>query len=122
MSEQNNIPAGVDFDKAEGESFVGLNLLALAVGQTEGPFVVEKIEQKEFGEGNRKKMLPQVTANKGNTPYIMPIAASFQQRLKEAALKKGDTFLIKRVGDYTSQEGTPGCHSYLLKVTERAGK
>jgi hypothetical protein len=67
-------------------------------------------------------MLPQVTAKKGNTPYIMPIAASFQARLKDAALKKGDTFLIKRVGDYVSAEGTPGCHSYLLKVTARAGK
>lgn len=116
---QNTAP-GVDFDNAQGESFVGLNLLKLRVGEADGPFVVASLALKKFGEGARAKELPQVVGMKGSTPYTMPISASFIARLEDAKLAKGDTFLIKRTEDYTSQEGTEGCQSYIIKVLNRA--
>lgn len=112
--------SGVDFDNAQGESFVGLNLLKIGVGQSDGPFKVTSINKKKFGEGSRAKELDQIMATKGNTPYTLPIAASFLARVKDAKLKVGDSILIKRTEDYTSEEGTEGCHSYLIKVTDRA--
>lgn len=116
---QNPKPA-VDFFGAEGEAFVGLNILQLKVGEADGPFVVDKIELKKFGEGKRANEIPQVTAMKGNIPYTMPIAASFVARIEDAKLAKGDTFLIMRTEDYTSKDGTEGCESYIIKVTARA--
>ncbi len=112
--------SGVDFDNIQGESFVGLNLLKLEVNQADGPFVIQSVAMKKFGEGSRAKELPQVIALKGNTPYTMPIAASFVARFEDASIGKGDSFVLKRTNDYTSQEGTEGCHSYILKVTARA--
>ncbi len=120
MNTEENINSGIDFDSAPGEAFVGLNIIRLSVGQADGPFVVQSIMMKPFGEGARKKDIPQVIATKGNVPYTMPIAAAFIKRLEEAALKKGDTFIIKRDNDYTSRDGTPDCEAYLLKVTARA--
>lgn len=117
-----NQNSGVDFDNAQGESFVGLNLLKLNVGQADGPFVVESITMKEFGKGSRKNDLPQMVARKGTTPYTMPIAASFIARMEDAKLAKGDTFLLKRTEDYTSQDGTEGCQSFIIKVIDRAEK
>lgn len=117
---QTNQNPGIDFDNAEGEAFVGLNLLKLNVGQADGPFVVEQIAMKEFGEGKRKKEIPQMVAKKGSTPYTMPIAASFIARMEDAKLAKGDTFLLKRTEDYVSSEGTEGCQSYIIKVIDRA--
>lgn len=122
LQENLNQNTGIDFDKAEGESFVGLNLLKLNVGQADGPFVVESITMKEFGKGSRKNELPQMVARKGTTPYTMPIAASFIARTEDAKLAKGDTFLLKRTEDYTSQDGTEGCQSYIIKVIDRAEK
>ena len=114
--------SGVDFDNAQGEAFVGLNLLKLNVGQADGPFVVKTIELKKFGKGNRVNEIPQMVAMKGSTPYTMPIAASFIARMEDASLAKGDTFLLKRTEDYTSQDGTEGCQSYIIKVLDRAEK
>lgn len=112
---------GADFDNTKGESFVGLNLLKLQVGEADGPFVVSEMKMKEFGKGTNKKELPQVVGTKGSTPYTMPIAASWIARVEESGLKKGDEFMIKRTPDYVSTEfGTEGCQSYLLKITKRA--
>jgi len=121
-NQNQNQNSGVDFDGAQGEAFVGLNLLKLNVGQADGPFVVQSIELKKFGKGNRVNEIPQMVALKGSTPYTMPIAASFIQRMEDANLAKGDTFLLKRTDDYTSQDGTEGCQSYIVKVTDRAEK
>jgi len=119
------IPTGadgkIDFDNAPGEAFVGLNILNLEVGEADGPFVLQKIEEKEFGTGKNKKMLPQYQSVKGNTPVIMPISASFLTKADEAKLKDGDTFLVKRDRNFTSREyGTENCKSYLVKVVARA--
>jgi hypothetical protein len=119
---QTNQNPSVDFDNAQGEAFVGLNLLKLNVGQADGPFVVDSITLKEFGKGSRKNEIPQMVAKKGSTPYTMPIAASFIARMEDAKLAKGDTFLLKRTEDYTSQDGTEGCQSYIIKVLDRAEK
>lgn len=118
LNENQNTPAvsGVDFDNAPGEPIVGLNILQLEVNQADGPFTVEAITPKDFGEGARKKTLNQVIAKKGNTPYTMPIAASFMARAKDANLQPGDVFYIKRTADYISAEGTEGCQSFILKV------
>jgi hypothetical protein len=111
----------IDFDNLKGESFVGLNLLDLTVGQADGPFVVNAITEKEFGVGKNKKLLPQYMCKKGTTPVTMPISASFLTKAKEAKLDVGDTFYIKREKDFTAKDfGTDNCKSYILKVTSRA--
>lgn len=115
-------PQGIDFDAAQGEAFVGLNLLKLEVGQSDGPFLVIELKLKKFGEGSRAKELPQMIGMKGSTPYTMPISASFIARCEDAKLAKGDTFILKRTEDYVSNEGTEGCQSYILKVLSRKAK
>jgi len=113
----------VDFDNAEGESFVGLNLLDLDEGESDGHFVVIGIEEKEFKQGKKTDMLPVYHCKKGTTPVDMPVSASFLTKAEEAALSVGDTFLVKRGKDYDSKDfGTKNCKSYLLKVTARAKK
>ena len=119
------IPVGADgkinFDALGGEKFVGLNVLNIEAGETDGPFVLEKIEQKEFGVGKSKKMLPQYSANKGTTSVIMPISASFLKKAEEAKLAPGDTFYVKRDRNFTSRDfGTENCKSFLIAVTARA--
>jgi hypothetical protein len=119
------IPLGADgkinFDALGGEKFVGLNVLNIEVGETDGPFVLEKIEQKEFGVGKNKKMLPQYSAMKGTTSVIMPISASFIKKAEEAKLSPGDTFYVKRDRNFTSRDfGTENCKSFLIAVTGRA--
>ena len=113
----------VDFDNAEGESFVGLNLLDLDEGESDGHFVVIGIEEKEFKQGKKTDMLPVYHCKKGTTPVDMPVSASFLTKAEEATLSVGDTFLVKRGKDYDSKDfGTKNCKSYLLKVTARAKK
>lgn len=113
----------VDFDSAQGEAFVGLNLLDLEEGEADGPFVVQEIEQKEFKQGKKVDVLPVFHCMKGTTPVDMPVSASFLTKAEEAKLSVGDTFLVKRGKDYDSKDfGTKNCKSYLLKVTARAKK
>jgi len=113
----------VNFDTAEGEAFVGLNILDLAPDQSDGPFVMEGVIDKTFGIGKAAKTIGVIQAVKGTTPVQMPIAGSFMQKAKEANLQKGDIFFVKRGKDFKSKDwGTDNCKSYLLKVTFRAAR
>lgn len=116
-----NESGGVDFDAAEGEAYVGLNLLDLAEGQADGPFKLANIIPTEFGVGKSKKLINVYHTMKGTTPVQMPISASFITKAEEAKIQKGDTFLVKRGNNFKSKEfGTENCKSYLIKVTSRA--
>lgn len=111
----------IDFHALQGEKFVGLNVLNIEVGETDGPFVLDKIEMKPFGTGKAKKDLPQYSAFKGSTSVIMPISASFLKKAEEAKLAPGDTFYVNRDRNFTSRDyGTENCKSYLIAVTARA--
>jgi hypothetical protein len=111
----------IDFDNLGGESFVGLNLLDLDVGEADGPFVLAKIDPTVFGSGKAAKTIDVYCANKGSTEIRMPISASFMVKVQEANLKIGDTFYVKRGKNFSSKAfGTDNCKSYLLKVTKRA--
>lgn len=113
----------IDFDNLPGESFVGLNLLALNEGQADGPFVVVSIEQKEFKTGKKTDILDVYHCLKGTTPVDMPVSASFLKKAEEANLSEGDTFAVKRGSNYDSKDfQTKNCKSYLIKVLVRASK
>lgn len=113
----------IDFDSLSGEAFVGLNLLDLAIGEADGPFILKEIRQEEIGKGKNKKMHDVYHAVKGSTPVQMPLAASFITKAVEADLSVGDTFYVKRANDYVAKEyAGQNCKAYLLKVTARATK
>ncbi len=116
-----NEAGGIDFDAADGEAFVGLNILDLHEGAADGPFKLVNILPTEFGVGKGKKLINVYHTMKGTTPVQMPISASFITKAEEAKLQKGDTFLVKRGNNFKSREfGTENCKSYLIKVTARA--
>lgn len=107
-----------------GETFAGLNILKLEVGQVGGPFVLAKINRdSEIGKGKGKKKKPvdvYVAVHNG-LEIRMPIAASFVGKAKDCKLTEGDKFLVRRDPDYTSKEyGTKECKSYSINITERA--
>jgi hypothetical protein len=115
----------IDFDGASGEEFSGLNILKLEKGEAAGPFVLRTIKENQLlGKAPKKD---KKDTRKPVTVYIatfngkevrMPIAAAFTMKAKDANLSIGDTFLVKRLDDYTSDFGTV-CKGYALKVTER---
>lgn len=118
------------FDNLQGETFAGLNVLKLAVGQTAGPLVVTRVlrdvpvsrkSKKEKGEKVRNVDKYFATAP-NKTEYAMPISASFVLRAREAKLDVGDTFFLRRGKDYKNPAFANKGASYELKITARAEK
>ena len=119
MKSEGAIESGskVDFDNLQGETFAGLNLLNLEVGEADGPFKLVSIKDKDFGTGKAKKTLPQYSTMKGTTPVIMPISASFLTKAVEAKLVPGNVFYVKRDKNFTSKEfGTENCKLCLRSL------
>lgn len=115
-----NPDGSINFDAADGEAYVGLNVLALEVGQADGPFTVVNIIPTDFGAGKAKKSINVLHCMKGSTPVQMPIAASFITKAEEAKLAKGDKFIVQRGPNFKSKQyGTENCQSYLVKVLSR---
>lgn len=123
-SAQANVPPiGIGFDNLGGEAFVGLNVLALEIDEADGPFTMDKIEDKDFGTKSTPKVIGVYHCKKGNTPIQMPISGSFIKKANEAALAPGDVFYVKRGRNFKSKEyGTDNCKSFMIKVTNRAAK
>jgi hypothetical protein len=114
------------FHEAAGELHAGKNILKLQPGQAAGPFVlVEILADQELGTKGRKKLAPvdvYIGEDAAGTRWNMPLAAAFISKVEEAKLAIGDTFLVLRTDDYTSNTyGTKG-QGYSLKVTARAKK
>ena len=115
------VDGAVDFDNIQGESFVGKNILSLAIGQADGPFKVVRIEPTEFKKGKDIKTINVVICEKGTTEVRMPIAGSFMSKATEADLKVGDVIYVKRGENFVAKDfGTQDCKSYLIKRTFRA--
>jgi hypothetical protein len=107
---------GIDaFDAFQGES-LGLNILDLEIGESDGPFTVTSIVPTEFGKGKVKNKINVYTAVKGTTEVRMPISASFVSKADEYPFKIGTVFAVKRVNNYQTKEHGIACKGYLIKV------
>ena len=87
-----------------GETFTGLNILKIDVGQVAGPFLLTKIlrNQDLGGKGKKKKPVDVFVATHNGLEIRMPISASFVGKAKDCKLAEGDTFLVRRDPDYRS--------------------
>jgi len=114
------------FDTEDGELYAGGNSLKLEIGEAAGPFVhvgmktglVGKPKLNEKGEDVRKPV-DQYSATHNGQPVSMPWSAAFTMKAKDANLKVGDVYLVRRVDNYTSSFGT-AAKGYQIKVTKRA--
>ena len=112
------------FDTAKGEKFAGLNILKLKPGEAAGPFVLVNILRDQQLGDSKKKMKPVdvYVASFGNQEVRMPVAASFVGKAMDSKLGIGDTFLVKRLEDYTDKKYGRECHAYALNITARANR
>lgn len=107
------------FNAQAGETFAGINVLSMAVGQCAGPFVITEIlRNQQLSKKVKGKVDVYVTKAPDGTEVRMPAAASFVDKAKKAKLAVGDTILVQRNADYESKFGRD-CESYALKVTKR---
>lgn len=108
------------FNGAEGETFAGINVLDVAVGQAAGPFVITEIlKDQQLSKKVKGKVTVYVTKAPDGTEIRMPAAASFVDKAKKAKLNVGDSIAVQRQDDYESKFGRT-CESYALKVLKRA--
>jgi hypothetical protein len=112
------------FDTQAGQLFAGLNILKLEPNEAAGPFVLKSI-LKDQHPGKKKSAAAKIkepvdiyVATFGDVEVRMPLAKAFVMKAKDANLSVGDTFLVKRIGDYETDFGGTG-KGYIIKVTER---
>lgn len=122
--------AGDAFDTAAGELIAGGNILKLAPGEAAGWFVLKEIKVGGFvpkPKADKKGVVTQgepidvYIAKHGDREIRMPIAAGFLGKAKDASLKVGDTFGVKRTADYANAHGGTG-KGYEIKITARADR
>ena len=106
-----------EFLKADGETFGGLNILRLGVGQAAGKFTVTKVEKGVKLSKKIKGTTDRYTARTVDGLEIgMPVSASFVDKARAAKLAVGDVIAVLRGDDYESKFGRGDCHSYSIKV------
>ena len=112
------------FDTAPGEKFAGLNILKLKPGEAAGPFLLVNIlKDQKLGEKNKKMQPVDVyVATFAHQEVRMPVAASFVGKAQDSHLAVGDTFLVKRLEDYTDKKYGRECQAFALNITARATK
>jgi hypothetical protein len=103
------------FDNFEGES-LGLNILNLEVGESDGPFTVKSIVPTEFRQGKQVNTIKVYTCLKGTTEVRMPISASFVDKADKYPFKIGTVFVIKRTKNFQAKDYGTSCKAYLIKV------
>lgn len=108
------------WDTQEGDEFGGKSeILLMEVGDICGPF-------DYVGHQQMTTSLGETTVHKGmdeNGDILrLPIQATFLRAVDEAALQRGDTFIVKRFEDQIKKQGKGKGEPmaiYAVKVTKR---
>lgn len=124
-------PLSLDqFNALGGETFAGLNVLKLAVGQADGPFIFVEFKAARILNAKYKTPIRTATAQRcdklgapiSTAMVELPACASMAGKIYDSDLQAGDVFFIGRGPNYTSAKGRDDCNSYMLKVISRNPK
>lgn len=111
------------FDAAQGDTFGGASeILKLDENEAAGPLTYIGHRITDLGNGKQPADIHEASDTE-KAVWRMPIATNFRRQAEGAELKKGDTFLVKRLADVKKQNGVGKgqvMQMYQIKVTSRA--